>query len=266
MRPLPAITFGSRSDIGRIRRENQDAWGRLPVDDRAFAVAEERLFIVADGMGGHRGGAQASRIAVETIQQSFLASASSPIDDRLREAFQKANDAIRRYGSENLPDEIIGTTCTALAIKGDAGWIGHIGDSRAYRITGSSIRQLTRDHSNVAEMVRNHLLTKEEAKNHPERSMLTRALGVADISEIDTVGEFSLGDNEWYLMCSDGLANNVEEQEMKDLVLSGTPMEACDSLVNLALERGGQDNITVLVIQLEQEPTVVNKMKRFFGR
>jgi len=266
MRTTPTISFGSRSDIGKIRHENQDSWGRLPADDQAFAAAEERLFIVADGMGGHKGGGQASRIAVETIRQSFLTSELNDTDERLRTAYRKANDAIRQYGALHLPDEIIGTTCTTLVLRDRGGWIGHIGDSRVYRITGSSIRQMTTDHSNVAEMVRNHLITKEEAKNHPERSMLTRALGVAEMSEIETVGEFPLGSTESYLMCSDGLANNVEEREMQEIVLSRSPNEACDALVNLALDRGGQDNITVLVIHLDDGLTMVDKMKRLFGR
>lgn len=256
------LSYGSRTDIGNVRSENQDAFGKFPADSLDLAAPKGQMFIVADGMGGHRGGREASALAVNTIQEAYFADPADSPGNRLRNAFQTANEAIYQYGRRNPSLSAMGTTCSALVLKENRAFVAHVGDSRVYRIARSSVRQLTQDHSEVAEMVRRRMLTKEQAEKHPKRSILYRALGVGQVVEVDLIEDLSLSADEFYLLCSDGLYNNVHDDEMHTLVLSKPPQEACDALVSLSNERGGQDNITVQVIHLQGPPSVLDSVKR----
>lgn len=260
------ISYGNCTDIGLVRSENQDASGKFPVDTLDAATPKGQMFIVADGMGGHRGGKEASALAVETIQQAYFADPSDSIEDSLREAFQKANEAIYKHGRSNPLLAAMGTTCSTLVIQEHKAFIAHVGDSRVYRITRLSVKQLTKDHSQVAEMVRRRELSKEQAKKHPQRSILYRALGVGLHVEVDLISNITLRADEFYLLCSDGLYNNVDDQEMQDLVLANAPPVACKALVDLANDRGGQDNITVQVVHVEGPSSMLDGVKRLLGR
>jgi protein phosphatase len=243
-----------------VRSENQDAVGKFPPGNLDVNTTKGQLFIIADGMGGHAGGREASRLAVETVQQTYAQSRSPNVTDALAEAFRAANRAIYEFSLHNPMFHGMGTTCVALVMKGNAAYCAHIGDSRLYRITPAGIKQLTEDHSKVAELVRRGVLTAAEAESHPERSMLYRAMGVHSSIEFDLMNNIEVGQNETFLMCTDGLSNLVDDTEMLEIVLSHTPQGACDMLVDLANRRGGYDNITVQIVQSKAGESFLKRM------
>ena len=251
MKTSAVITFGACSDLGRSRTENQDSYGKFPEESDDITSPKGQLFIVADGMGGQKGGREASTIAVETISQQYFSEPETDIAKSLEQAIQKANAAIYEFSTTHAGFQNMGTTCSALVLKDNRAFIAHVGDSRIYRIAKGIIAQVTDDHSNVAEMQRRGMLTKEEAKHHPERSHLYRAVGVRPDVPIDLIKDIPLGTSETFLLCSDGLVNHVEEDEMLKMVKKLPPQEACHELVDMANDRGGYDNITVLVVSVE---------------
>ena len=256
------LSFGSFSHTGVVRKENQDSLGKFPEGDLDLSSPKGQLFIVADGMGGHQAGRKASEMAVHHLSQSYLAYPGNDVPTALRTAFNRANEQIYRCSLEHPEFRGMGTTCSVLILKGSRGYIGHVGDSRIYRIGRRKIQQLTKDHSKVAELVRQGILSKDEARYHPERSHLYRALGTRPAAEVDYVDDIPLESSKFFLLCSDGLFNHVEEREMQKLVLSNPPSEACKALVDLANQRGGTDNISVQVVQLAVNPNLLGKILR----
>jgi len=253
------INMGACSDTGRVRQENQDAHGWFP--PQPSSRAREKLFVVADGMGGHTRGREAGQTAVDVVQQAFFANADQPVAERLRQAFIAANDTIyqrahapqtpvngHRNGHGNGQATTMGTTCTALALINGQIHIAHVGDSRAYRINRKNVERLTQDHTMVEELLRAGVLTEEEAKSHPRRNVLVRAMGVAPTLEVDVFQAGPLASGDHYLLCTDGLAV-IPLQKLQHVVLHQTPQDACENLVALANEHGGFDNVTALLIQ-----------------
>ncbi|NBC18975.1 MAG: Stp1/IreP family PP2C-type Ser/Thr phosphatase [Bacteroidetes bacterium] len=235
-----------RTDVGRVRTENQDAWGIFP--ENGAAEEGERLFIVADGMGGHEHGREASRMAVQTIIDVFSERAEDDPPARLRAAYAAANTAIWTRSQQGAVAERMGTTCTLLALLDDQLYLAHVGDSRCYHIDERDIEQLTDDHTLVERMRQEGVLSADEARHHPRRHALMRALGIQDAVETDILGPFPVKTHRRYLLCSDGL-DPVSESEIQRIAMStNQPQEACDELVRLANERGGPDNITALIV------------------
>lgn len=237
-----------RTDVGKVRSENQD-FGILttPAEERGA-----RLMIVADGMGGHRGGATASRLAAETVKEQFLAAASPDLTEVLQQALTTANSIIWTQAQNNADLRGMGTTTSALVVRDGQGWFAHVGDSRIYRIRGEEIRQLTDDHSLVASMVREGLLTSQEAENHPRRNVLQRSMGVSEEVEIDVGGPLDLQPGDTFIICSDGLHGVVKEEEMKQV--AKLPIDdAADEYVRRALAKGAPDNVTVIVARVERD-------------
>lgn len=243
-----SIAVGAATDIGKVRSENQDTYGIFP--PMGVTHPKGRVFVVADGMGGHRGGKDASEIAVRSIGETFFSMTNGSAGEKLVEALETANDAIRHAAFKTPSLTGMGTTCVALALDDSAAHVAHIGDSRIYRITGGEIVRLTEDHTLVAEMVRRGLLSEEEATEHPERSVLYRALGTGPEVEVDLQPEIPLTANDRFVLGCDGLTNMVNDEEIRDVVLKSEPQEACDVLVRLANDRGGYDNVTVIVVQM----------------
>lgn len=242
------ITFGAYSDIGQVRTENQDAYGHYPQFDRTGK--DDQLFIVADGMGGHARGQEASQTAIEVVQRVYLGSKERSPVIRLKRAFESANQSILERSRNGEHPDRMGTTCTALAFVEGLMYLAHVGDSRAYRITQERVEKLSHDHTVVEELRRKGIITNEEAQGHPRRNALIRAVGVEESIEIDVVELGSPQPGEYYVLCSDGLAE-VSEGEIQRAVLDSTPQEACETLVQIANERGGRDNVTVLVIRID---------------
>lgn len=251
-RPL-VVRAVLRTDVGRVRSENQDFGIFTTAEDERGSQPGGRLMIVADGMGGHRGGATASRLAGETVKTEYLGSGTGDVAAALREALTRAN-ALIFAESQSKPDlHGMGTTTSALLVRGTEAWFAHVGDSRIYFIRGDEIRQLTDDHSLVATMVREGLLTPKEAENHPRRNVLQRSMGVGRDVEIDVRGPFEVQELDTFVLCSDGLHGLVTPNEIKDIVLGKSIEDAAEALVSLSLERGAPDNVTVIVARVQRD-------------
>lgn len=245
------VTYGGGTHIGQVRSENQDSYGRFPV--HSAAADEDQLFVVADGMGGHARGREASETAVRVVQEVFFKS-GDVVPIRLLRGVEEANRAIFALSREAGAWDRMGTTCTALVISGGEGYVAHVGDSRLYRVRGDEVKQLTEDHTVVGELQRKGVLTLEEAREHPRRHALIRAVGVDDEVEIDTFTTGTLRAGDTFVLCSDGLSE-INEVELGRIVRAHPPQEAADELVRIANERGGHDNVTVQVVRIDKEPS-----------
>jgi protein phosphatase len=245
-----SVRVGAFSDVGRTRTENEDAYGIFPL--KPAADAANRLFVVADGMGGHSRGREASTTAVEVLQRTYFETEGRPAGDRLEKAFQEANAQVHHLAAEDGRGETMGTTGTTLALVEGRAYLAHVGDSRAYRIREEGVEQLTQDHTMVAEMQRDGLITAQEARDHPRRGALTRALGTRPSVDVDVVdiGAMQVGDR--FLLCSDGLAG-LPTEELREVVLNYPPQDACEQLVQRANEQGGYDNATALIVHVAKD-------------
>ena len=239
-----------RSDVGLVRSENQDFGTYTTRDEERSSSPGGRLLIVADGMGGHRGGATASRLAAETVKAQYLGSESADIPTALRESLSRANARIFSEAQSNPDLRGMGTTTSVLAVRNGEGWLAHVGDSRIYMVRDGDIKQLTDDHSLVATMVREGLLTSQEAETHPRRNVLQRSMGVAEDVDIDVRGPIELREGDTFILCSDGLHGLVKEDELKEVAALNIE-EAADEYLRRALERGAPDNVTVIVARVE---------------
>jgi len=239
------ILSAAQSDVGRTRSENQDAFGEFSTP------SGERLFVVADGMGGHRGGATASRLCVETVGRVF-AEGSDPAEVRLRRGFELANARIHEAAGANSELVGMGTTVVALALASDgSGELGWVGDSRAYRFSDGALELLSTDHSVVGEMVRAGVLPPEEAESHPRRNELLRAIGPRDSVESETLAlRHKPGDR--FLLCTDGLWGPVPEAEIAVVLGYEAPELAVKKLIAKANERGGPDNVTAQIASIAE--------------
>lgn len=245
MTPAPApprLVVGARSDVGRVRPENEDAYGCYPPES-------PRLFVVADGMGGHEDGARASRLAVEAVRDAFFHAAGRPLAERLARAVEAANAAVYDEARASVAARPMGTTCTALGLDEREAAVAHVGDSRAYLVRVGGIVPLTEDHTLVEALRREGALTDAEAERHPQRHALLRAIGIGPEVEVDVVALKPPAPGDAYVLCSDGLAP-VAAAEIHDAVCRAAPQEAADALVRLANERGGRDNVTVVVVEV----------------
>jgi serine/threonine protein phosphatase PrpC len=238
-----------RTDVGLVRSENQDFGTYTTPSEEREAHPGGRLLVVADGMGGHRGGATASRIAGETVKAQYLGAESDDILAALRDSLLRANSRIFHEAQANPDLRGMGTTTSALVVRDGKAWFGHVGDSRIYLLRGDDLTQLTEDHSLVATMVREGLLTKTEAENHPRRNVLQRSMGVQEDVEIDVKGPFTVREGDTFILCSDGLHGVVKEDEIG--VIARQPIrEAADEYIKKAIERGAPDNVTVIVARV----------------
>ncbi len=227
------------TDTGRQRRANEDS-----------LLARAPLFVVADGMGGAQAGEVASRIAVETFQPGL--DGSEEPEHALAEHALAANAHIHELSHSNPEHAGMGTTLTAVYVGEDEVAIAHVGDSRAYCLRDGELLRLTDDHSLVDELIRQGRLTPEEAVEHPQRSVITRALGPEPAVEVDT-RSFRARDRDVYLLCSDGLTTMVSEQRLAEVLLAHPRLrDAGESLIAAANEAGGRDNITVVLLRIEE--------------
>jgi serine/threonine protein phosphatase PrpC len=245
-----AVRAVLRTDVGLVRSENQDFGTYTTESEESSSHPGGRLLIVADGMGGHRGGATASRLAGETVKTQYLDSETTDIPTALRDSLARANARIFTEAQSNPDLRGMGTTTSVLAIRDQQGWLAHVGDSRIYLVRDGTIRQLTDDHSLVATMVREGLLTSAEAETHPRRNVLQRSMGVSEEVEIDVRGPIELQEGDTFILCSDGLHGVVKEHELQEIA-SGTIEAAADEFLRRALERGAPDNVTVIVARVE---------------
>jgi PPM family protein phosphatase len=250
MKVRTGIEVSSQSDIGCVRQNNEDSFGYWePEDDEQF-LRKGRLAVVADGMGGYEGGLEASRLAVETVVAVYRDFAGDDPQEALVEALQAAHDHIRQFSFLHPELRGMGTTCTAVAIVQDALYYVHVGDTRLYLIRDSQITKVTRDHSYVGRLVESGMISPEEAEKHPQRNILTAALGTNPDLVMDSGRPSSLRPEDVLLICTDGLWGQVRDAEILDAVENKSTEQACRTLIALARERGGPDNITVEILRV----------------
>ena len=246
------IWYHGISDIGLVRTENQDSLGKFPGDNSDIYQPKGVLFIVADGMGGHSGGKEASQSAVEHVSKEYFSSNTEIITTALLHAFKTANLKIHQSSKDAPQFQKKGTTCSALVIENGMAHIAHVGDSRIYKIAGGKIKQLTNDHTEVGEMYRKGILSEEEVKNHPSKSVLVRAMGIEADIEVDLIDNSPVDEDDIFILCSDGLAN-VSAEEIFRTATENEPEAACNILIAMANEKGGRDNITVQVVKITSD-------------
>lgn len=242
------LKIGKRSHKGMRREINEDSLAVPEGINPKILARKGMLYIVADGMGGHEAGKTASWMAVRTVMQEYYNDPSPDIGLSLTRAVQIANAEIHRLAQEPAYGKM-GTTIVAAVIRGDELVVANVGDSRAYLIRRGKIKRITRDHSWVAEQVRAGILTEEEARHHEHRNIVTRSLGSRPEVEVDLFRE-KLRPGDAVLLCSDGLTDEVQDEEIRQIVASNDPQEAANQLIELANQRGGADNITALVVNV----------------
>jgi protein phosphatase len=247
------IEYASLTDVGVRRSHNQDAYAELPAGDVEQWRERGHIFLVADGMGAHAVGELASEMAVDNIPHTYHKHAQQGAVVGLRKAFIETNATIHNKGQQNREFEGMGTTTTALVLRPEGAWIGHVGDSRAYRIRGGVIEQLSFDHSLQWELARRQGVDPNGLQGIPT-NVIVRSLGPEPLVQVDVEGPHPLQDGDIFLLCSDGLSGQVTDSELGAITTALPPAEACRFLVDLANLRGGPDNITVLIVRLGGEP------------
>jgi PPM family protein phosphatase len=241
------VRVGVRSDIGRLRQRNEDAY-----------LVKDALFVVADGMGGHRGGDVASTLALETIE---AADSGEITLEGLVDDIKRANQAVMERGEADRELRGMGTTVTAIITDDGKAHVAHVGDSRAYLLRDGALQQLTEDHTLVQRMVREGRLTEDEAAQHPQRSVLTRALGMDEDFQVDELSlDVHPGDR--LLLCTDGLSSMIDRDRIRKILSrEKDPQAASDKLIDAANRAGGDDNITVIVLDFQEDGGESNAAK-----
>lgn len=251
-----AISAFGITDVGKRRKNNQDS---------IFLSPDNRFFILADGMGGHQGGEEASRLAIETINRVFCEPGGLPqldkadeeslhaISDAIarltRAAILEANKVVVQKGRDNPELKGLGATIETLMIDQGAATIGHVGDSRVYRMRAGALDQLTNDHSVLAEEMERRKMTPKEIKEFPFKNRITRALGHLNDRTVD-INKYGLEKRDLFLMCSDGLTDVARDEDIQNILrqTKDDPQGACQKLVQTALDGGGPDNVSVIVV------------------
>ena len=247
----PGIEIATLTDVGRQRSNNEDSYLYWEPDSDEEFLRKGRLAVIADGMGGYEGGQEASRLAVETVRHVYESAFDHDPQQTLLAALDTAHRNIQRYAIDHPMFHGMGTTCTAVSIVGHELWFAHIGDSRLYLVRPETVTRLTRDHSYVGRLVESGIVRSEDAESHPQRHILTAALGSGrDVAPDRPEHAVALQEGDTLVLCTDGLWSLVGEQDIAGVVRSSTPAESCVTLVKMALERGGPDNVTLLVLRI----------------
>ncbi|MEP7346661.1 MAG: Stp1/IreP family PP2C-type Ser/Thr phosphatase [Gemmatimonadaceae bacterium] len=244
------IEAGLTTDPGCVRENNEDSIRVIRPTTPDDLERRGVLAIVCDGMGGHEGGEIASRLAVETIVKRFEED-TSDAPTMLTRAVQTANRAIFDVAERSPKLKGMGTTCTALLLRHGFAYAAHVGDSRLYLIRSAEIFLMTEDHSAVMELVRQGTITREEARHHPDKNVISRALGGhKEVQVSEWPQPFTVQSGDAFLLCSDGLYDLVDDDDLLATAHGVHPQVACDRLITLARERGGHDNISVCILAM----------------
>ncbi|MFI5272189.1 MAG: Stp1/IreP family PP2C-type Ser/Thr phosphatase [Ktedonobacterales bacterium] len=255
------LAAAALTDVGRRRERNQDHTTHCMPDDEKVLTEKGALFVVCDGMGGYAAGEVASEIAATKIQEAYYASSDANIISRIADAIKQANHAVFTYAQEHPETAGMGTTCVVLAIHDGRALYVNIGDSRGYLVRDGHMRQVTQDHSWVAEQVRAGVLTEDQARSHPHRNVITRSLGTQPTVSADLFIE-TLKDGDRVLLCSDGLHGYVEEREIERQVVEQTDLDyGAQQLIDMANANGGPDNITAVIVAVLEVPAPVSEIQ-----
>lgn len=249
LRVRPKVTFAAKTDLGRVRENNEDKFEFYIPEDEARLATRGHIYVMCDGMGGHAAGQIASELAAKTFIDVYLNHPSFEPETAIRAGIVAANRFVYDV-SEAIPSRKgMGTTLSVLCLIQDKAFLGQVGDSRIYRLREGTLTQMTEDHTWVEEVVRGGQFSREEAEVHPYRHVLTRAIGTQSSVEVDVFQDSAeIGDV--YLLCSDGLTNHVSDVGIAS-ILATSPSEAAWTLVSHALLDGGSDNCSVIVVRVD---------------
>jgi len=251
LRVVPRVKFVARSEIGHARENNEDKFDFYEPDEEPLLAARGSVYLVCDGMGGHNAGQIASELAAKQFLHAYY-HLGGTAQEAARHAILQAHHYIAEMASKVPSRYGMGTTLTALILKQDEGILAHVGDSRCYRLREGVFEQLSRDHTLVARLVEQGIITPEQARYHPQRNVIRQAVGVADPSEPlePDIETFALQAGDLYLLCSDGLTDMVDDAEIEAILRDEPPTRAAWRLVDRALANGGRDNITVVLVRV----------------
>jgi len=246
------LSIGGSTHVGKKRKVNQDYFEYfIPCNSKE--QKKGTLIVLADGMGGYSGGEIASKMAVKQMLESYYSDKNKNVFKSINLGFNIANNAIIQKSHDDPTLKGMGTTMIAIAIKKNKLYCAHVGDSRAYLVSKSGLTQLTQDHSYIASLISKGLITEEEAETHPDRNMITRAVGVKKDLEVDFIKKrIRPKISPYLLICCDGLYREVDNKTIANTIFSlKNPQTICDQLISLANDNGGSDNITVIVAQFK---------------
>jgi len=256
--------IGARTDLGLIRENNEDKFEFFEPEEPELLAVKGYFYAVADGMGGHSSGQIASDLALKTIVRTYYADPSEDVLESLKAAIGAANSYIYDT-AQAVPERAgMGTTCTAVVLRNDEMYVGHVGDSRLYLIRDGALRRVSEDHSWIAEQVKRGALTEEEARMSPFRNVITRSLGAAADVEVDIYQE-KIEKGDVLVLCSDGLSGYVSDEGILELASVWSPSMAAMKLVDRANELGGGDNITVVVVSIKDFRKVGRRLRGLLG-
>jgi len=243
VKKIDKYSVGNHTHLGMVRKVNQDSFG-------SAKTAWGDLYVVADGMGGHKGGEIASKLTVSFLCDEFKKKRVEEPNKFLADKLVLADKVVIKKTEDEKKLEGMGTTVVAVIIKENKAYYAHVGDSRIYLFRNKKGMQLTKDHSYVQQLVDQGLIKPNEAENHPQKNKILQAIGIGNINpSLDTIDLYK---NDVLLLCTDGLSGEVNKEEMWSTIESSNPMESCKNLVNLANKRGGPDNSTVIIIQINE--------------
>lgn len=246
------LTIAQQTDIGRTRQSNEDSMLSFVPEDTQVLARKGALFVVSDGLGGHTSGEIASALAAQMIRDRYYQDADEDRAASLQRAIKQANTAIVERAAQNEAWSGMGTTVVAVVLCDDTVYAANVGDSRVYIVRGDTIRQITEDHSWVAQQIRAGQLTPEEARDHPQRNVIYRCLGENKDVEVDLFTE-QVQNGDLLVLCTDGLSGLVNDDELRATVQQYQPEESVRRLVERANENGGPDNITAIVVRVALE-------------
>jgi len=247
------LELAQLSDLGMRRANNQDAVTSVVTDEPGSWMRRGHLMMVADGMGAHAAGELASKLAVDNLPHAYYKSTESSPAMAVRQAVRRTNEIINTKGQNSVDFRGMGTTCTCLVLVPQGALVAHVGDSRAYRLRGTSFQQLTFDHSLVWEAAAAGQLPAEGMANVLPRNVITRSLGPHETVNVDLEGPFDIVEDDIFLICSDGLSSEITDLEIGTILGVLPPQEAAQTLVDFANLRGGSDNISVVIARVQRE-------------
>ena len=256
---LKSRKIGMITDVGKVRTIDEDS---ILVADLSFGINSESekflLLAVADGMGGHAKGEEASKIALNTLTKTIIPElfGDTSFTELLENGIKNANQEILDYTTKNPESSGMGTTTVCALVKGNDIHLVNVGDSRAYVISNDEIRRVTKDHSYVQALIDEGKITEEEAREHPQKNVITKAVGIMESVEPDTM-KLTLDNDESLLLCCDGVIAHLNDEDIHKIICNANnPQNACQQIVDLANERGGTDNISLIILSSNNEDMI----------
>lgn len=251
LKALAKCTVAAKTDLGRIRENNEDKFEFYVPDDDVTLASRGQVFVVCDGMGGHAAGQIASELACKTFIDVYLNHPAADVKTALVESVAAANRYVFLVSRSVAARKGMGTTMTAMVLLQNMAYVAQVGDSRAYRLRGEELTQITEDHTYMHEMIRMGVLTPDQAAVHPQKHVITRAIGIDENVQCD-IYEFEIQEGDTYFLCSDGVLNHVEDDQIQSILASNGPAAATWKMVGAALLGGGSDNTTAIVVRVDE--------------